>query len=104
MNGVRSFEERYRSGYLFEMRLEDQDNSYDDRYVNHFYFKFSNVEASHDLACIRFSDDIGNTISFDGVSSISKIRNGLYSIECQVGLFNKKKWNIRVSSVQSYKH
>lgn len=99
MNGVRAFEERYRHGYLFEMRLTDQDSSYDDYYVNHFCFKFSNVETSHDLACIRFFDDSGNTISFDGVSSITKIRNGLYSIECKVGTFNRKKWVIRVSSV-----
>lgn len=99
MNGIRDFEEKYRRGYTFEMRLTDQDSSCDDYYVNHFCFKFSSVKVSRDLACIKFSDDIGNTISFDGVSCISKIRNGLYSIECQVGIFNKKRFVIRVSSV-----
>lgn len=99
MNGVRDFEEKYRRGFIFEMRSTDQKNPYEDYYVNHFCFKFSSVKASHDLACIRFSDDTGNTISFDGVSRISKIRNGLYLIECQVGTFNKKEFVIRVGSV-----
>ena len=104
MNNIRYFFEKFRRGYVFELNMEEQKDvccNFD--YINHYKFTFNNMIVAHDLSCVKFFDDYGNNISFDGVVSISKIDEMVYGIDCKVGAFNKKTWVIHVHSVQSYK-
>ena len=59
--------------------------------------------VAHDLSCVKFFDDCGSSISFDGVVSVYEIDEMVYGIDCKVGRFNKKTWVVHVRSMQSYK-
>lgn len=104
MNWIREFAEQHKNGFLFEFNMSDQDcDNVDFSCINHFVLTFTDVIVSPDLMCIQFSNANGSRISFDGITSVSKIRDGLWEINCSFIKNNKKKWLVRTKCMQQYK-